>query len=244
MFNYKLTVEYDGTQYAGWQIQRENKTIQGEIVNAIQQVLQEEVNLIGSGRTDAGVHALGQVANFRSSQELDTHKFCHSLNSLIPDDISIKSVELAHEGFHSRFEAKKRSYLYLISHFKSPFYHKYSYYYSPAVNMDFEALNRLSKVLLGEHDFTSFCRTKTEIDNKICSVNYVHWRSSKSFTIFYIEANRFLHGMVKTAVGTLLHAEKNKLGEEYIRSVLNKKDRCEAGEAVPSKGLFLFKVRY
>ena len=244
MNNYKLIIQYDGTEYAGWQIQKEEKTVQAEITNAIEKVLQEEINLIGSGRTDAGVHAFGQTANFRTSKEIDIIKFQHSLNSLIPDDISINVVEPVDENFHARFDAVRRSYFYIISHQKTPFYFKYSYNFSPAAGYDISRLNELSSVLKGEHDFTSFCRAKSEIDNKNCNIFNIHWKQFNSFTYFYVEANRFLHGMVRTLVGTLLETYKRDLNEEYLYDILNKRDRTAAGEAVPAKGLFLFKVRY
>ncbi len=145
MNNYKMILQYDGTGYSGWQIQENAKTIQQEIINAIKIILKEEVNLIGSGRTDAGVHALGQVANFRTEKEIDLYKFQFSLNSLLPQDISVLSIEKVRESFHSRFDAKKRTYIYLISQFKSPFYKNYSFFYPQKI--DLEIINNLSKII-------------------------------------------------------------------------------------------------
>ena len=244
MHNYKLTIQYDGTDYAGWQIQNDLKTIQGEITTVINTILQSKINLIGSGRTDAGVHALGQVANFRYEKELDQRRFIHSLNSMLNSDISISHIEKTDSEFHSRFDAKRRSYLYLFTHSKNPFYNKYSCQYSPVNNYSIKKLNELSSVLKGEHDFTSFCRTKTEIENKKCEVFEIHWRRSTEQTLCYIEANRFLHGMVRTIVGTLLNAVKSNFGADYLMEILENKDRKKAAEAVPAKGLFLYKVRY
>ncbi|MBU1100721.1 MAG: tRNA pseudouridine(38-40) synthase TruA [Bacteroidetes bacterium] len=244
MKNYKLTIQYDGTNYAGWQIQKSEKTIQGEITTVLHRILQEDVTLVGSGRTDAGVHAMGQVANFLSEKDREINKLRHSINGLLPNDISVTEIVLEDEKFHSRFDARKRSYIYLISHFKSPFYHNYSYYYHPILDHSIEELNEISSAILGEHDFTSFCRTKTEIENKICTIENIRWRKNETHTIMLIEANRFLHGMVRTIVGSVIFAAKNKLGGDYLLSVLDKKDRIEAAEAVPAKGLFLYKVRY
>ena len=142
MFNYKLTIQYDGTQYAGWQIQANALTIQGVISKSIEQILQKEINLIGSGRTDSGVHALGQVANFVLGSELDLFKFKYSLNSVLPDDISITNVESVDEKFHARFSAKRRSYIYLISNQKSPFFDRYSY--TLFSGFDHDRMNELS----------------------------------------------------------------------------------------------------
>lgn len=242
MNNYKLTIQYDGTNYAGWQIQLNEKTIQQTITDSIKILLKEEVNLIGSGRTDAGVHALGQVANFKTEKEIDINKFNRSLNAILPPDIAIRKIEEADVNFHSRFSAAKRSYIYLISSFKSPFYKKYSLEQFGNPNID--KLNEHSSIFLGKHDFTSFCRKNDEIENKDCIIHNAHWKKTKGITIFFIEANRFLHGMVRTIVGTLLYSTKENYDKNFIRNILELKDRESAGEAVAAKGLFLFKVKY
>jgi len=160
MQNYRLKIQYSGKFYAGWQIQPNVNTVQGEIVKAINIISGTTINLIGSGRTDAGVHALGQVANFQIDKELNLFRFKHSLNSLLPDDISVSEITEVPAEFHSRFDAKKRSYLYLFTKAKSPFYNDFSYNYPPIFNFEIERLNEISKLLLGEHDFTSFSRKK------------------------------------------------------------------------------------
>jgi len=242
--NYKLTIQYDGTDYAGWQIQSNAPTIQEEIRNAINIILREEVNLIGSGRTDSGVHALGQVANFRTEKEIDTQKFFLSLNSVLPGAISITGIKKVDESFHARFDAKSRSYIYLISKIKSPFYKKYSMFSPRFDNYNFGRLQELSKLFIGEHDFTSFSRKESETENKKCIIKSASWRNGSQSVLFYIEANRFLHGMVRTITGTLLSAVKEEKGEAYIKDVFSRLDRESAGEAVPAQGLFLYKVRY
>ncbi len=244
MNNYKLTIEYDGTNYAGWQIQKNADTVQQKIIDAIEVILKENVNLIGSGRTDAGVHALGQVANFRTEKKIDEMKFQYSLNAVLPKDISIKNLESVGEDFHARFDARSRSYIYLFSHGKSPFFEKYSLL-MPSVNkINIDLLNRTSTYLLGEHDFTSLSKKNVELEEKKCTITDIHWRRTHDKTIFYITANRFLHGMVRTILGTLIYAAENNLGRNYFKELLNKKNREEAEESVPSKGLFLYKVRY
>lgn len=237
-----MILQYDGTGYSGWQIQENAKTIQQEIINAIKIILKEEVNLIGSGRTDAGVHALGQVANFRTEKEIDLYKFQFSLNSLLPQDISVLSIEKVRESFHSRFDAKKRTYIYLISQFKSPFYKNYSFFYPQKI--DLEILNDLSKLFLGWKNFSSFCKKKSEVENKVCEVTDISWTDQFDLIVFKISADRFLHGMVRAIVGTLLKALKMEKPEEYIQEVFRSEDREFAGEAVPAKGLFLYKVEY
>lgn len=242
MNNYKLLIQYDGTNYAGWQYQENATTVQQKILDAIKVLLGEEVNLIGSGRTDAGVHALGQTANFKTEKEIDLFKFKYSLNSILPKDISVIELQKVSADFHARFSAKKRSYIYLISKVKSPFFERYSYFYH--VNLNCENLNQTSKHFLGEHDFTSFSKKNSDTENKICNVFQAHWKETKGLIIFLIEADRFLHGMVRTIVGTVLHSVKNNLDGFYLKEILESRNREKAGESVPAKGLFLYKVKY
>lgn len=244
MNNFKLTIQYDGTDFSGWQIQNNAVTIQQTIVDKIKLLIKEDVNLIGSGRTDAGVHAWGQVANFRTEEQIETKKFQYSLNSILPASIKIKEMKNVGESFHSRFDAKRRSYFYLISKEQSPFYLNYSYFYSNIKKIDIIKLNELSTVLLGEHDFTSFAKKNAETKNKICSIYNIKWRETKDFVFFFVEANRFLHGMVKTLVGTIIKLELDNYGKNKLIEILAANDREAAGKAFPSKGLFLFKVRY
>ncbi len=238
--NYKLIIQYDGTNYAGWQIQKNAKTIQQIISDSIEILLNEKINLIGSGRTDAGVHAIGQAANFRTEAEIDLYKFKYSLNSILPVDISIINIQKVDPNFHARFDAKKRTYLYLFSKYKSPFFHNYSYFIHREINCT--KLNELSKKFYGKKDFTSFSRKNSETENKICNIYEAHWKETKGLIIFKIEGDRFLHGMVRTIIGTLLNAVDKD--EYYIENIFFQKNREQAGEAVPPNGLFLFKVKY
>lgn len=242
MKNYKLTIQYDGTHYSGWQIQQNAITVQQTITDKIKILLKKEVNLIGSGRTDAGVHALGQVANFRTDTEIDIYKFHYSLNSILPPDISVSEIAEVNPEFHARFDAKKRTYIYLINQNKSPFYKNYSYFYP--VKIDLDKLNQISNLFIGEKDFTSFSKKNFEIDNKLCSVYELSWSKKNDLIIFRISANRFLHGMVRSITGTLLKSLDQENPAEFIESIFKSKNREEAAESVPSKGLFLYKVEY
>lgn len=241
MKNYKLHIQYDGSDYSGWQIQENSKTVQGVISDSLNVLLREKVNLIGSGRTDAGVHALGQVANFKLESSLDIYRFTHSLNSILPKDISIIKIEKVRENFHARFDARERSYLYLISKIKSPFYHRYSLQKN---EVDITRLNEIGKVFLGQHDFTSFCKKKSEVENKICNVTSLHWRETGNFYLFFIHADRFLHGMVRTIIGTIFKYENAINAGDRVKAILEAKDRETAGESVEAKGLYLYKVKY
>jgi tRNA pseudouridine38-40 synthase len=240
--NHKLIIQYDGTNYAGWQIQKNAITIQQVITDSIKVLIKEDISLIGSGRTDSGVHAIGQTANFKTRDEIDTYRFFYSLNSLLPKDIAVREMEEVSIHFNARGDAKKRTYLYLFTKYKSPFYNKYSYFYHDKIDCD--KLNYLSRFLTGKNDFTSFCRTISDTENKICNVYNIRWKESKGFVFFIIEADRYLHGMVRTIIGTLLNSFKNNLDKEYIKEIFSAKNRIAAGEAVPANGLFLYKVKY
>ena len=242
MKNYKLIIQYDGTHYAGWQIQKNNDTVQQQITLALEILTKEKINLIGSGRTDSGVHAIGQVANFRTENDIDIYRFKHSLNSLLPFDISISLMEEVDINFHARFDAKKRSYFYLISQTKSPFYKNYSYFYHKKI--DLKKLNHLSKSIVGEKDFTSFCRKTPEQESKDCIVYNAQWRTKGDITFFYIQANRYLHGMVRAITGTLLKAQELNYSESFIAEIFESHNRDEAYDSVPANGLFLYKVEY
>lgn len=242
--NYRLLIQYDGTEYSGWQIQNGAVSIQQRITDAIELLIKEKINLIGSGRTDTGVHAVGQTANFKTEQNLEISKFQYSLNSILPKDISVSNITIADESFHSRFDAKSRAYLYFITTGKSPFYHKYSYELRWFQEADISKLNNLSKTMIGKHDFSSFAKKKDEIKNKFCEVYEIHWHKGNHISCFYIKADRYLHGMVRAIVGTLLYALKYNLDDNYIQSIFEAKNREAAHEAAPAKGLFLFKVRY
>lgn len=244
MHNYKLTIQYDGTNFFGWQSQPGGNTVQDKITKTVRTVLREDINLIGSGRTDAGVHALGQAANFRTKNSVDLFKFRYSVNSVLPDSISISSVKLVNEDFHARFDAKTRVYFYLFTKNKSPFYNRYSFYSTMNSELDINKLNLISKNLLGKHDFTSFTKKKTETENKICTIKKIRWTENNKFIIFRIEADRFLHGMVRTIIGTVLDIKDNKNSSEEILNIINQKNRNSAGHSMPAKGLFLYKVGY
>ena len=242
MNNYKLLIQYDGTNYAGWQIQNGCDTIQQRITDVLHILLKEDINLIGSGRTDSGVHAFGQQANFKTENEINIYKFRHSLNAMLPKDIAVLDLTKVPESFHARFDARKRSYLYFISKNKSPFFEKYSYFYHNQI--DVKRLNELSALFFGEDDFTSFSRKNSATENKVCNIYNAYWYEKKECYVFLIEANRFLHGMVRTITGTLLHMLKKKYDRSYLEDVFRQKNRDFAGEAVPAKGLFLYKVKY
>lgn len=242
MNNYKLVLQYDGTDYAGWQIQSNAVSVQSRITDAIEIILKEKINLIGAGRTDAGVHALGQTANFRTETDIDLWKFRYSLNALLPKDIFISRIEPADENFHSRFDAVKRSYLYIIMKERNPFFYRYATICRN--NLDVERLNLLSSALVGEYDFSSFGKKLDEKEHGKCVLYYARWKETKGFIIFSIEANRFLRGMVRSIVGTLIELSDNNMTKEKVLEIIHAKNREAAGASFPPQGLFLNKVKY
>jgi len=261
MRNIKLTIEYDGTNYSGWQIQPKLDTIQGIIESKLSIITKAKVNVIGSGRTDTGVHAVGQVANFNTESKMTTDEFISALNTLLPRDIVIKHAEDVDEAFHSRFDAKSRAYEYAILNGKisSSFLYNYTYLISKPINA--ELMNRACQALIGIHDFSSFASGGDHVNSTIRNVmdakfkildsafqNDGWWLSdiAKNYRliIFYIRANAFLRGMVRAIVGTLLEVGMDKIPVGKIKDILEMRDRKCAGPSLPAKGLCLVNVSY
>lgn len=240
--NIKLIVEYDGTSYVGWQRQLNGRSIQGEIESVLAQILQEEISLVGAGRTDSGVHARGQVANFRTTTNRSEDEIKNGLNGLLPDDIVIKNVTEVPIEFHSRFDAKERHYSYTIS--KTPAALLRKYCWQLGYELDFALLQKCSNYILGEHDFETFCKANSEVNHFRCNVIKSEWISECELLIFNIGADRFLHGMVRALVGTMVDVARGYTPYEKFISIFEKKDRSEAGTAAPSRGLVLEKVVY
>lgn len=242
MKNYKITVQYSGTNYSGWQIQQNAKSVQGLLSNAINTVLRDNISLIGAGRTDAGVHASGQCANFRTEKNIIEREFVYSVNSILPKDIAIHNLTEVGIDFHSRYDAKRRIYYYLISKRKSPFYFDYSLYRLQKISIN--QVNMISKFFLGTYNFTSFAKTADQSDNKVCTIYDARWRETDLLYYFRIEADRYLHSMVRTIVGTILNFHDFKIQPEKIHHIIQQEDRTAAAESVAAKGLFLYKIIY
>jgi tRNA pseudouridine38-40 synthase len=238
----KLTIEYDGTDFVGWQIQENGRSVQGEIEHALDRILRERHSVIGSGRTDAGVHARAQVAHCRVTTSVDIRDLHHSLNSVLPEDIAITGIEEVPEGFHARYSAVERRYKYFISEKRSPLHRRYDWWVK--FTLDIEQMNRCAGSIIGEHDFASFCRTKAEVNHHRCIVSTAIWSNNDSRYIFEIAADRFLHGMVRTLVGTMVDVGRGFLSSDDFLKILNERDRRAARMAAPPHGLFLWEVKY
>jgi len=240
--NIRLILEYDGTQFCGWQVQPRKRTIQGEIEQALERVLKEKINLIGAGRTDAGVHALGQVANFKTKNKLKLEGIFKGLNSLLSPDIVVKSIKETRKDFHSRFSAKSRTYRYRIFLGRTAVLR--NFVWEVRHNLDTSKMANAAKEILGKHDFSSFCVAKSSKQSNICNILKAKWKKSRDDLIFEIEADRFLHSMVRVLVGTMVDVGRGYSSISGFRKILLSKDRRKAGLTAPAKGVYLVKVKY
>ncbi len=245
MKNIKMIIAYDGGNYNGWQLQAADATIQGAIESALGRILNLPTRVIGSGRTDAGVHALNQVAHFATESTLELASLHRGINSLLPPDIVIKEMTEAPQDFHARYSARSRVYQYLIwnNRMRSPFYRRFSWQVHDG--LDVETMRQTSGCLMGWHDFASFqgsgsmCRTS---EREVMRFT-VRGRSG-GWIIFAIEANSFLRHMVRNIVGTLVEVGRGGMTSEEFRAILDARDRSRAGITAPPQGLFLKEVRY
>ena len=238
-------LEYDGTDYCGWQRQSGIPSIQEELEKALSTCFKgDHIPVTGSGRTDAGVHARGQTVHFTVPQLTSVSKLCRSLNGLLPPAIAVNMVANAPDGFHARFDARSRRYHYYVS--LIPIALERTFRTWLKVTPDFELMNEASRILIGEHHFGAFCRTQSLTTNRICRLSHAAWVPEPPFGYwrFEIQGNRFLHGMVRAIVGTLLQIGTKKRSIENLKRTLASQDRRAAGPAAPAHGLVLEEVTY
>jgi len=243
--NIKLTIEYDGTDFHGWQIQPGLETIQGVIRERIAQITQGEANLIGAGRTDAGVHARGQVANFQTASTIDLTALQRGLNSLLSPDIVITGIEEAEEDFHARFRARSKTYEYHILNRSYPSALLRAYAWFIPHQLDLASIERCGRLLIGSHDFSSFRASGDESRHSIREVIRLEIeRREDDLIVIVIEANAFLREMVRSIVGTLVDVGRGKTSLEEFKEIFEARDRRKAGMTAPAQGLFLTEVKY
>jgi tRNA pseudouridine38-40 synthase len=238
----KLTIEYDGTDFVGWQSQINGRAVQDEIVRALHQVLGEEVTLIGAGRTDSGVHARGQVAGFRTEHDMPEGKLFLALNGVLPDDVRIRSVEEVGENFHARFDARQRRYSYRVSLMPTAIERRFSWYVKYTLDPDLMA--SVAAQVVGRHDFSAFCKSEAEVENRVCTVVRSEWFSSEGALTYAIAADRFVHGMVRALVGTMVDVGRGHTPTGKFAEIMASHDRSAAGSAAPARGLCLEEVLY
>ncbi len=244
MGNIKLVIQYDGTNYCGWQKQKNGISIQEEIEKAIFIVTGEKVNLIGAGRTDKGVHAQGQVANFLTSSSIPADKFKYALNSKLPEDIKVIESELVDDSFHSRYDALGKKYTYIIYNRRilNPLYRNYSYHVPYKLN--FHYMEEAAKYFLGTHDFSAFMASNSSVKSTIRTIYNIDLKKDKDLICISIKGNGFLYNMVRIIVGTLVEVGSGKLNPNSIPNIIESKDRKKAGHTAPAKGLYLDEVYY
>ena len=238
---YFIDISYDGSNYHGWQIQPNADTVQHQINLAFSTILNEEINVLGAGRTDTGVHAKKMIAHFDTNQTIDFEKFKYRINGFLKNDISLNDIYKVKEDAHARFSAISRTYEYRVSRNKNPFSVN-SYFLLR--DIDFQSMKKACKFLHGSHDYTSFAKLHSENYTNNCEVFIANWKEDENLLIFTIKANRFLRNMVRAIVGTLMENGEGKISFSDIETILMSKDRAKAGYSVPANGLSLIDIEY
>jgi tRNA pseudouridine38-40 synthase len=235
-------ISYNGTHYHGWQNQKNAVGVQQVVEEALTKLLREEISIVGSGRTDTGVHCIQQFFHTDIEKEFNFTDLVHRLNAFLPKDIAIRNIYPVKNEAHARYDAYERSYQYKITRVKDPLLVGYAYYFFR--NLDVPAMERASALLLGEHDFECFSKVKTDVNHFICNIKEASWNQKGDIMVFTITANRFLRGMVRAVVGTLLDVGSGKLTIRQFQEILKSKDRKKAGMNAPPEGLYLTQVKY
>jgi tRNA pseudouridine38-40 synthase len=239
---YFIKLAYNGTNYHGWQVQPNASSVQETLNNALSVILNSDINSMGAGRTDTGVHAKEMFAHFDYTPTLEIESTLHKLNSYLPKDIAIYDIIPVHQDAHARFDAKKRTYQYHISSVKDVFSQEECWYYHQ--NLEVELMNQAAKILLSHTDFQCFSKVNTDVNTFNCTIYEAYWKQENNQLIFTISADRFLRNMVRAIVGTLVNVGLHKITLADFNSIIENKNRSEAGFSVPAQGLFLTKIEY
>jgi tRNA pseudouridine38-40 synthase len=240
----KLILEYDGSRYAGWQRQPDQPTIQEAVETALFQLTQETVSVIGAGRTDSGVHAVGQVASFRIGRQWTPRQWIRGLNARLPDDVAVRSVALMPDDFHARYAARGKLYEYrILNRPERPALDR-AYLWHVHKPLDPSAMERAASYLLGSHDFSSFEGTLTDNEDPVCDLRQLSLTKENDVIRVLAYADRFLKHMVRAIVGTLVEVGHGKRAPDSLKTILVAKDRTAAGRTAPPHGLFLMRVDY
>lgn len=242
MHRYFFEIAYHGKNYHGWQIQGNAISVQEVVEEALTTISREDTSIVGSGRTDTGVHCRQQFFHADMKEGQDTSHLKHRLNSFLPDDIAINGIREVKPGAHARFDALLREYKYYIMLGKSPFYTEFAYYFPKKLNA--QTMNEAASLLVGSFDFQAFSKVKTQVNNFICDVHRAHWEEHNDKLVFTVSANRFLRGMVRAIVGTLIDVGTEKIPVAEVEKIRLSGNRRKAGPAVPARGLFLNRVVY
>ena len=242
MAYWKVVLEYDGTEFSGWQIQPNGRTVQEELERALRQISGEEIRVAGAGRTDAGVHARGQVATFMTAATFSPEDLRRSLNGVLPEDVVIHRVESVADDFHARFSATARRYAYTIALGPTAVDRRVSWICP--YRLDVEVLRRCAGRVLGRHDFTSFAKLGSDTVHGRCTVTRSEWVAEDRRLVYHVKADRFLYGMVRALVGTMVDMARGYRSEAEWDEIMKAGDRRHAGTAAPAHGLCLVEVEY
>ena len=244
MRNIRLLIEYDGTNYAGWQWQKNAITIQETLSKAIEQVIQEKVAIYGAGRTDAGVHAVGQVANFHTHSNIPSERLLLAINFYLPRDITIKDAADVPESFHAQYCAVSKVYQYTLFNDWVRTSLNRDFCYVCGFQLDMDKMTNAAQYLIGTHDFTSFTTRALQEKNRIRTVKRMEIKKEGKYIYFTVEADGFLYNMVRSIVGTLIEVGRGKIAVENVKDILDARNRNLAGPTAPAKGLCLMEVKY
>ena len=244
MRNIKLTIEYDGKEFNGWQKQPNKLNIQGNIEKVISEITNEEIEIIGSGRTDAGVHALGQVANFKTNSNIPIEKFAVAINSRLKKSIIIKKAEEVEERFHSRYNCKRKTYRYVINNSETGSAIYRNLEYNIKNFLDVEKMQKAVQYFIGEHDFSAFKASGTSSKSSVRIIYFANVKKQGERIIIELTGNGFLYNMVRIISGTLVEVGLGKINPEDIKKIIESKDRQNAGKTLPAYGLYLVEVNY
>ena len=239
---YFLEFAYKGTNYHGWQYQPNATSVQETLNTALTTILKKDIDLLGAGRTDTGVHAKQMFAHFDLEETIDIPFYIHKLNSFLPKDIAVLNIHQVHDDAHARFGATKRTYEYRIHSKKDAFENDDSWYYQNELNVD--KMNEACKTLLNHIDFECFSKVHTEVNTFNSTIYEAHWKQENNRLVFTISADRFLRNMVRAIVGTMVNIGLEKITVEDLTKIIESKDRNKAGFSVPAHGLYLTKVEY
>lgn len=246
MINYKCTISYDGTGYSGFQRQDNSKTIQEQLEKAVSTIHREKITVTGAGRTDAGVHAKGQVINYKSNLKIPIERLPYAINSLLPNDIVVYEAEIVPDEFNARRDALKKTYCYYayISKFIDPFRRNHALHIQSNAGLDINEMKKAANYLIGRHDFASFKASGNPMKSTVRHIYNLDITRADSMLKFEVTGNGFLYKMVRIIVGTLLQVGRGKIAAYSIPEIIEKKDRYYAGPTAKAHGLFLEQVYY
>lgn len=240
---YFIHFAYDGTNYHGWQIQPDANSVQEELQKALSVLLRHDVEIVGAGRTDAGVHARQMVAHFEWDGQLDCQQTAYRLGRMLPRDIAIYRMEPVADDMHARFSAVRRTYHYYLHTERDPFCRQYSC--ELHYDLDFERMNEAGRILCTYEDFGAFCKSHSDVKTTLCKVSEARWiQVDSTHWCFRISANRFLRNMVRAVVGTMIDVGRGRITLDDFRKIVEGKQRTQAGESMPAHALFLEEIEY